>query len=492
MSLCPFGMEAERHLIPALEAFGERLELQVHYIADEAAPGATTPSMPSLLGGESAPSAPAPPRRGCAGSRAAASGEGPFRSLHGQEEVSEGRRQVVLQEGHPGAYRAYLLCRSRQGVTGDWRECARAVGVDPDTLQARAQGPQGEKLFRASIRRAAGRNIHLSPTLLVNGQEYDGELAGFALTRRLCREVSRDPACQHVPACGADADCQAAPGMVSLCQEPDTPQARCLERPVVPFTLTVLEAASCASCSTASFLRTTADLFPGARVQVQRSDSPEGAALARAHGVQAFPAYLFSPQFAGSPRFERVRSMLTPRGDSFLVVPRIAQVTYWPDRQRRGGCVDLFVPAADPAPASRFLDGWKTGEGDTLQVHPLPPAGQAGAAANPPPEEWQRLACLGAQQPETYGAYLRARSRLRAQGEDAWEDWARAAAADPVALGQCVASGRGARLLEEARDTADSLELEGDTVSALLDNRLLVRRAQPLQLPTIALEGRRP
>lgn len=486
MSLCPYGMEAERYLIPALQALGDRADLRVYYIADEAAAGADTAALPPLLGNE-APPTPARPGRGCSGSSGAATGSGPFRSLHGQEEVDEGRRQVVLQEDGPTAFRAYLLCRSRQGAPADWRECARAVGVDPQTLEQRAQGPEGESLFRATIRHTNQARVQESPTLLVNGKEYEGEYAGFAVVRRLCREIPADSACARVPVCGADTDCRAAAGTVALCEDPDSPTARCVAHRVVPFTLTVLEAAACASCSTAAFLRTTTELFPGARVEVRRSDTPEGEALARAHGIEAFPAYLFGPGFARSPRFGRVRPMLMPTDGSYLVVARIAPVSYWPRRDALPGRTELFVPAAESTAASRVLDGW-AGRPDQLRVHPLPPPAQQAAAQGPLPEEWQRLACLGARQPEAYGPYLRARARLSAQGTSDWESWARTAGADTEALRQCVASGEGSELLGQGQSAADSLQLERDSVSALLDNRLLVRRTFASQLAAVAKE----
>jgi len=481
MSLCPYGMEAERVLLPLVERFADQVELNIHYIANPAADRADSASA------RRPPPRPRPRRSGCAAT--AASGQGPFRSLHGQEEIDESRRQLVILINHPERHRRYVLCRSRKGPDGDWRSCARAAGMDVDSLQARALGPRGERLFRENIRLANALRIDLSPTLLIDGEEFVGDFDRFSLARRICRQRPGDARCQQVPACGSDADCGAPPGQLGLCEDPDTPRARCVHYQPVVFTLKVLSTAACDLCDTGTFLRTTAELFPGGHVETYTLETPAGAALAQKYGIQVFPAYIFSAEFARSPRFPRVRHMVVSADDGYLLQPRIASSTFWRRRPPRPGRLDLFLPAWSLGLENEFLRLWP-GDSSPLRVLHL----LDGNAPDRVPEELVRRACLTDQQGPRYPVYAMTRNQaLQArQRPDDWERAARIADVDLDALQRCVDSGRGRQLLAAAQALADSLDLDPGSAAALLENRILIRRAQARQIADIWPEGKTP
>lgn len=490
MSLCPYGMEAERTLLPLAARFADRLELELHYIADEAAAdsaGATKPfPAPAIQAAKESARRP-----GCA-NRSTASGDGPFRSLHGREEIDESRRQLILKADYPDRHLPYILCRSRQGAGGDWQRCARAVGLDPDSLQALAMSRRGERLFRDNIRLANDLRIDLSPTLLIDGEEFTGDLFGSSLTRSICQRLPEDARCRGIPVCGADADCRAPPGQLALCEQPDSPRARCVRYEPVPFTLTVLNSQVCPACSTDSFLRTTLELFPGARVQNHILESPRGAELAQKYGIQVFPAYIFSAEFATSPRFPRLRSMVTAVGDRYLVNARIAGISYWSKRTPQPDGLGLFLPAWDLEMEREFLPLWSAAHRPG-RIHYLlgPLLASEHADWSDVPEEFDRRACLATEQFDRYPIYVTTLGATR-PGAPNWEEVARTAGVDLSALKRCVASGRGRQLLRTAQVLADSLDLNPGTPSALLDNRILVRRARPSQVAAIRLEGKSP
>ncbi|MBI2503913.1 MAG: hypothetical protein HYW07_11860 [Candidatus Latescibacteria bacterium] len=467
MSLCPYGMEAEQTLLPLLERFGDQVKLQLYYIADEQDQAKPRRSQARTQ-----------ERAGCAGQ--ASSGEGPFASLHGQPEIDEGRRQLIALQDFPERYRSYLLCRSRQGPGGDWQACARAAGLDPQALQQEAAGPRGEALFRQNIRLANSLGIDLSPTLLIEGEEFTGEFAPLPLARRLCRDQPAHPLCRELPACGSDTDCAPPTGKGALCRDPNTPQARCEYYEPVPFSLQVLDSAACEACNTGVFLASTLELFPQARVQVRRLETPEGEGLARRYGIQVFPAYIFSADFARDPRYARVRHLLEKKGESFLLVPRLVGASWWRQRPARPGQLEIFAPAWDPQAEAALLKDWPP-DPSGLRLHLLQPG------AGPGGEEVEVRACLSARQPGRYSAYAAAR--------DSAADWRGAAAlagADVEALGACLEQGQGRQLLAAAAALADSLELEPGTLSALLDNRVLLRRTRPEDFWQLWKRGTRP
>lgn len=477
MSLCPYGMEAERVLLPLVEQFKDQVELDIYFIADEA------DSSAAPLSSARRPMS-AGRRVGCAA--ATTSGNGPFRSLHGQEEIDEGRRQLIVFSEYPEQYRAYLLCRSRQGPGGDWRLCARAAGLDPDSLQQQALGPQGERLFRENIRLANELRIDLSPTLLIDGEEFNGRYDGFSLARLICSDHPDDERCRNIPLCGSDADCDASSGRMALCEDADTPRARCVSYDPATFTLTVLQASTCSACDSGEFLRTTVELFPGTQVETYDLETPVGSALAQKYDIQVFPAYIFSAGFAGSPRFSRVRQMVLPVGDSFVVQPRLAGVSYWRQRNRQPDRLDLFLSPRAVELEDEFL---RLFSGEQVRVHYLLPGANPATAFT----EFTRRACMMAEQPQRYPAYVATRTqRNRQDGDGNWEEAASAAGVDLTALQNCLDSGRGLRLLAAAQTLADSLDLRHESVSVLMENQILVRRTRPAQAATIWQEGKRP
>ena len=103
-----------------------------------------------------------------------------------------------------------------------------------------------------------------------------------------------------------------------------------------------------------------------------------------------------------------------------------------------------------------------------------------------------------ARQPDRYPAYAADRNRDLRTGRQTgsappdWQPVARQAGIDPQALQACVESGEGDRLIAASRARADTLELVPGTVAALMENRLLLRRAAPRDFMQLWQEGSRP
>jgi len=508
MSLCPYGMQAQLAVAPLVQHWGTDLDFHLHFIAEETAVTDTgaAPTRPAGTGAEAvAPGrsktrrAASPRRPGCAATGGPGPASGPFASLHGQPEVEENRRQLVIAARHGASLLPYLTCRAAAGPSGQWRPCVRAAGLDPDSLQTAALGPEGHDLLSANLRTANRLGIDLSPTLLIDGEEYTGRLDPFAMGRSLCERQPGVALCRQWPVCGRDEDCAPREGTVSLCLEGDTPEARCQHQPAVSFYLHVLLPAPelCPSCDAERFVSSTRVLFPGARVLRHGPGDEPGEAddVARRYGVDQFPAYILSEEFAGTARFERVRHLLLERSGAYVIRPRVVGTTYWPGRARRPGRYDLFLPADafdTPAATRRWavleddmLQAWQSrdegaeGVAD-LRLHYMPPAGEDELGS---PEHLRRL-CLQDQNPQAYAAYAAARRAqwLEAAADTSWQAAAQLAGADVERLDRCAAGQRARRLVARVAARSDSLHLRRDEISALHQNQILTRGIQPEEL----------
>ena len=266
---------------------------------------------------------------------------------------------------------------------------------------------------------------------------------------------------------------------MGLCLDPGTSRARCAYREPIAFALKVLNTASCPACDTGPFLRTTAELFPRVQVEPVSLETPAGQELAHQYDIQVFPAYIFDPEFARSPRFGRVRHLVEQKGAHYLLRPRLASTSYWRERRARRGRLDVFVPGRALDIEEEMARLWPPDDSD-IHLHYL----LSSRDRSQVPEELARRACLALHQPRHYPAYVAARNRDLRAGPEArdWRVAADTAGVDWQTLQTCVERGQGRDLVAAAQALADSLELAPETTAALVGNQVLLRRAQPREI----------
>ena len=140
MSYCPYAVEAERKIIPIVKEFGDQIDFKIQFIAQEKA----EPSSQDIT---------------------------PFTSLHGYPEVAENIRQLLIAQEYPDRYLDYILCRGKK-LKKSWEACAEKLGINVAKIQALCDAPETEQLFRENIQRAAALGIQASPTILVDGHQF--------------------------------------------------------------------------------------------------------------------------------------------------------------------------------------------------------------------------------------------------------------------------------------------------------------------------------
>jgi len=171
MSQCPFGVKAEQALAPILEEFGDKIDFTLYFIASE-------------------------------------DNKGGFRSLHGQPEVAEDIRQVVMARYYPDKYFDYVVARAGNYQSG-WEQQAAALGINPAKVNEIASGTEGEALFRENIKKGKELGIGASPTLLIDDEKYTG---------RIFSRPAASAGCQAGPSAPKE-DTRMAP----LAKEPNSP-----------------------------------------------------------------------------------------------------------------------------------------------------------------------------------------------------------------------------------------------------------------------------
>ncbi len=152
MSQCPFGVKAENAMREVLEAFkDDGLKFEIHFIADETAPGE-------------------------------------FKALHGPSEVAENIRQLCAMKYYPKNYKFmdYIWCRNENIRDENWQECAKKAGMDVAKIEKCATGDEGKKLHSEDIQIAKKLGFSASPTWLANNKFKFSGLAPAQIQQNIC------------------------------------------------------------------------------------------------------------------------------------------------------------------------------------------------------------------------------------------------------------------------------------------------------------------
>ena len=152
MSQCPYGTQVEDAIAPVLEKFGDSVDFSVNFIAGD-------------------------------------NGDGTFDSLHGQPEVDEDIRQVCAMKLSPKNYMKFIVCQNKdiRNAAANAEACAEEAGIDVDALKTCAEGAEGKALLSESIKKSEAVQASGSPTIKLNGVDYNSGRDATSLQRLYAR-----------------------------------------------------------------------------------------------------------------------------------------------------------------------------------------------------------------------------------------------------------------------------------------------------------------
>ncbi len=312
MSQCPYGVQAENGLFPALKALGDSVDLSLAYIAEE------TPGADGKPAG--------------------------FQSMHGPGEAEENIRQLCARKLYPGKWLDYVLAYNTD-IKADWKPAAVKAGLDSQKLEACSSSEEGKKMFSESIKAAKARKANSSPTIYIEGKEYRGGRGVKSFTLALCnamktRGQEEPEACRKAlllpdePVAGGSGDCGNAP-------------------PPVKFNIQVVKESGCGECAP-TLLDALKLKHPAAVVKQVEASSPEGKALLALHGARALPLYVLDKEVEKENSFsELLNSYYGKSADGYVIKP--GPDTYMPtvrlDRVVKPRQLDLYVDVLSPLTA---------------------------------------------------------------------------------------------------------------------------------------------
>lgn len=171
MSQCPYGVRAEKFMIPILEELGDQVNFNLRFIVNETK-------------------------------------EGGFSSLHGQPEVEENRRQLIISRHFKAQFFDYLMERVEDYYKDDWETPAKKIGIDTEKLKQLMLSQEELAVFRKNITFGNLKKIYGSPSLYINGKKFRGD---FAPRKKRQKKVVNNGLCVNGAddgnACADDTEC---------------------------------------------------------------------------------------------------------------------------------------------------------------------------------------------------------------------------------------------------------------------------------------------
>jgi hypothetical protein len=369
-----------------------------------------------------------------------------------QEELKKKGADIILLLSHLGENDDAKLAQEIEGIdiiiTGHHR---------------RSKESPLEKIGPTLILRPAWQGRKLGKLSLT---VTDNKITDYKVEElRLSDRINDDPQILSIlPRCFNDNDCR-KDGQLGKCQDAGSLNARCVFAEPVKISLLIIRPKACISCNPETVISFLKKSFAGLNVSYLYYPDIKTNKLIRDFGIRALPVYLLGREIEKEKAFDSVKEHLDLKGDFYMLKPQFAGFSYFLNRKKQKGKIDLFLSLYDKntpellrimkrySPALHFLAVETSGRFDAAQ-------GSLEA------EDYLRAVCVQKYYPEYFWEYISCRAKNI--GSSWWEDCATRLDTDKIKT--CSRGQEGPILLRE--NIALNRELEimfGPTY--LLDNQ---------------------
>ena len=325
MSECPFGVKAENKLLPLAKKYGERLDLNLRFIATDVEGKVAEMNQANAKKDETLKKAQDSSNPGCKADFEL-DPDAKFQSLHGKSEVEEDMRQVIISKLFPEQIFDYVLERNKN-IYGDWRLAATKTGVTTTMVEEAMKDGRGDQWFRENIAKGNAEGISASPTLRINDAPFELPFDEFPLEYQICEAMQNPVAgCLEVPMCASDSHC-VEEGKNGFCRKPGTKEAKCEFEDPIEIEMTMIIDEDCLLCESGSFLQNLHLLYPKLKVKTLSKNSTDARKILETIQADRFPLFVFdNTSFQKSPRTARLEKYLAAAGGIYFVNPLVNEV----------------------------------------------------------------------------------------------------------------------------------------------------------------------
>ena len=278
-------------------------------------------------------------------------------------------------------------------------------------------------------------------------------------------KIADDPDILSIlPRCYSNANCKKE-GFIGSCKNPGDLNAECVFTVPNKISLRVISVKDCAVCNVGPVINSLKNKFPGLTVQYLYYPDPAAQKLIKDLSVAGLPVYILGKEIEKEDNFYSIKDDFQRRGDLYLLRPQIGGLSYFLNRKKKKGSLDLFFSIFEKdtdkllsvmeefKPNLHFL-AIEKGEGfdaknGTLEV-----------------EEYLRSSCVQKYYPQKFWDYLTCRSKNI--NSPYWDDCI--SRIDLAEIKNCAKGAQGVKLLKENISLNKELQVTRGP-AYLLDNQ---------------------
>lgn len=261
---------------------------------------------------------------------------------------------------------------------------------------------------------------------------------------RLSDKVLDDPRILSVlPRCFSDAHCKKE-GYIGICREPGSLGSGCIFNRANQVKLTVITSKSCSACNTEPVIDFLKKQFAGLSVTYLYYPQKQAKKMVRDFSISGLPAYLLDQAVEKEVGFNSLSPNLEKKANFYLIKPHFSGVSYYLNRQKIKGKLDLFISLYDKdTPA--LLEAIKEFNPDMHFLAVEEERGFGASGGRFEVEEYLRSVCVRKYYPQYFWDYI----SCRAKNKDSswWQDCA--VSLDENKIKICARGGEAESLLKE-------------------------------------------
>lgn len=283
--------------------------------------------------------------------------------------------------------------------------------------------------------------------------------------KRLSDKIKNNPQIEEIlPACFSDNNCKNK-SITGTCLNPGTKESKCVFSQAKKVSLLVITMKNCLGCDTKDTVNYLNKVFPGIAPVFLFNTDAKALKLINELGINGLPAYLLGKEIEQETGFSSLKKNLYLKGDFYLLNPDIAGLSYYLNREKKEGSLDLFISLYG-RDTSAILEATKDFQPDIHFLAIEENSKFQTAAGSIETEEYLRCVCVKKYYPKEFLNYLICRAK---NIQSSWWDSCMGSM-DSSTIKTCATSVEGDTLLRENIKINKELKvIFGPTY--LLDNR---------------------
>ena len=302
MSQCPYGVQAENAIAPALKTLGKSIDFNLYFIGS-------------------------------------ADASGNFQSLHGEPEVKGDMVQACAIKYEPEKYMDLVVCMNQNptGIPNNWEGCADSLKLDKASIKKCYEGSEGKQLLTDSFKASDLAGAQGSPTIKINGNDYQGQRDATSFTRAIC-QYSSSTACSDIPLCTQDSDCAPKEGKVPKCVNVGAKDAKCEYGDDAKVQMTVVNDITCNSCDSLQITESLKKAFLNLDVKTVDINSDEGKRIISQYGIEVIPAFIFDKNVENTYLWktnEKVKTLFKSFGTGYKLLDEATGSSHYVSEEKR-------------------------------------------------------------------------------------------------------------------------------------------------------------